>query len=173
MTRSRRNVAVGVVLAAGLVLGVVLVVAGGSGDDDAPDRAERTTTSSIAPSAAATEPLPLDDLTQAGVEQLAALDLPPGATDFLTARLADDAQLDVTFTMPPAEEATFIEASDLPEPVEEQRVILHSSPLWKLNPDDAAVIRGATDRTEQVARSVELVDEGERVRARVVITSTD
>ena len=75
--------------------------------------------------------------------------------------------------MAPEEEAAFIEASGLPEPVDDERVILHSSPLWKLNPDDAAVIRGAADDAGAVERAVELVDEGDRVRARVVIISAD
>jgi hypothetical protein len=171
VTRRRRNVVVGGVLAVGLVLGVLLVVSGGG--DGADQDASTTSTGSIPPSAAASEPLPLDDLSRSGVEALAGLQLPPSASDFLTARLADDAQLDVTFTMEPDEEAAFIEASGLPEPVADERVILHSSPLWKLNPDDAAIIRGAADDAGSVERAVELVDEGDRVRARVVIISAD
>jgi hypothetical protein len=62
--------------------------------------------------------------------------------------------------------------SGLPEPVADQRVVLHSSPLWKLNPEPGTDLRGVLDETGDVRRAVELVTEPDgSVRARVVITS--
>ena len=98
--------------------------------------------------------------------------MPPDAADFLTARLDDDRQLDITFTMPAAAVDGFVEGSGLPEPVADQRVVLHSSPLWKLNPDAGTSVSGSSDTLGEVNRSVELVTESDGVvRARVVITS--
>ncbi len=102
------------------------------------------------------------------VASLAGLGLPEGTEDFLTARLEDDSQLDVTFTVDPSTEAAFLEASELAQPVADERVIYHSSPLWKLNVE--GTIRGTSDVRGGVSRSVELVPEDDRTRVRVVIT---
>jgi hypothetical protein len=121
--------------------------------------------------------LELSDTDADSVSELAGLELPDSTSDFLTARLDDDSQLDVTFTIDPADEAAFVEDSGFAEPVEGERVILHSSPLWELNA--AGTVRGAADGpgTEgqstdqpQVRRAVEFVGEGDLVRVRLVIT---
>jgi hypothetical protein len=107
----------------GLVAGVVLVVTGGSADDDTPD-------------ADGTEPtatLPFDRVSMADIEEWSGLDVPDDAEGFLTARVGDG-QLDVTFAMASDDEAGFVSGSALPEPVAGERQVLHSSPLWKLNP---------------------------------------
>lgn len=160
-----------------VVIGVVLVVTdtdtetpapapdGRSGGTDATDATPGGTADGSAPAVT----LPLQDTSQAAVEDLTGLVLPAGTADFLTAQLDDGTQLDVTFTIPVAAADSFVSASGLPTPVEGDRVVIHSSPLWKLNPEGA--IRGALDTSGQVSRAVELVPEGtDRLRARVVIT---
>jgi hypothetical protein len=176
VTRSRRNLVVGAVLAVGFVVGLSLVLLGGedeepTGDDGTAqptDPSDTTTSAPLEPGA----PLPLDDLSQPAISELTGLQFPADTRDFLTARLDDDRQLDITFVLPPASVATFISGSGLPEPVADQRVVLHSSPLWKLNPEQGAPISGILDETDGVRRAVELVTEPDgSVRARVVITS--
>lgn len=175
MTRGRRNLVVGVVLIVGFLIGLSLVLVGGG--DDSADRSPgpESTDASGAPTSAPMEPgapLPLDDLSLAAVSELTGLRVPTTATEFLTARLDDDRQLDVTFVLPAEAVDAFVADSGLPEPVADQRVVLHSSPLWKLNPEPGTDLRGVLDETGDVRRAVELVTEPDgSVRARVVITS--
>ena len=171
MTRGRRNLVVGVVLILGFVAGLALVLLGG--DDDVPSAADPTITSTTTPAPMEPgAPLPLDDLSQAAVAELTELEIPADARDFLTARLDDDRQLDITFVLPATAVDAFVADSGLPEPVADQRVVLHSSPLWKLNPEPGTELSGVLDETERVRRAVELVTEADgSVRARVVITS--
>jgi len=179
-----RNLAIAAVLVIGSGVGAWLVITGGATEpaDDAPSQtrdgvaqgsesggADATTTEEPAPQRS---PLPLDDLSQPAVAELGGLAVPTDATEFLTARLDDDRQLDITFTMPAAAVDAFVQGSGLPEPVADQRVVLHSSPLWKLNPDAGTPVSGTNDTAGEVNRSVELVSEGDGVvRARVVLTS--
>ncbi len=177
MTRSQRNIAVAVLLSVGLAAGVTLVLVGGTdraGSDDPTTSAPAAALppDSAAPASERRAPLPLDDLSQTAVAELTGLAVPATATEFLTARLDDDRQLDITFVMPSDEVAAFVTGSGLPEPVADQRVVLHSSPLWMLNPDAGVSVSGVTDSTGQVDRAVELVPTGaDDVRARIVITS--
>ncbi len=164
----RRNVIIGIVLVAGFALGVGLVLI--PGDDDSTTPA----TDATAPRAEAT-PLDVDveDLSAATVEELTGLVFPASAEGFQSAITEDLTQLDVTFDIPESAEAEFLEASGLAEPVEGERKILHSSPMWKLNAgDDDAVFRGVADETDQVRRAVELVsnDDG-TTTVRIVITA--
>ena len=121
--------------------------------------------------------LELSDTDADSVSELAGLELPDSTSDFLTARLDDDSQLDVTFTIDPADEAAFLQGSGLARPVGGERVILHSSPLWELNAE--GTVRGSADGPgpegeeadpPRVRRAVELVEEGELLRVRLVIT---
>ncbi len=144
------RVAIAVALASGAAIGVWLVATGGESDSG------DTTTLSI------------DGTDVDAVSQLAGLELPDSTEDFLTARLDDDTQLDVTFTIDPGDEDALLSNSGFDEPVEGTRVISHSSPLWKLNPQE--VMRGAQDTTGDVYRQVELVEEDGRTRVRLVIT---
>ena len=116
-----------------------------------------------------TDTLDLTDTSQAAVEEVSGLAFPPGTNDFLTAQLDGGSQLDITATVPPAEEAAFLQASGLSAPVAGERVVTHSSPLWELNP--SGTIRGVSDTANGVHRSVELVEEAGRVRVRAVVTS--
>jgi hypothetical protein len=148
-----------VVLVVGLAVGGCLVFTGG---ESAPPPSVAATPSSGPPGT-----LPLGDTSIAGVEALSGLDIPDGATDFLTARTDAEQQLDVTFTIAPTDEVAFLAGSGLPPLGDEARVITHSSPLWKLNP--GTPIRGAADVRGDVNRSVELTPEGDRIRVRVTL----
>lgn len=172
MTRGRRNAVVAIVLLVGLVAGIVLVLTGGDDDGDASGDSTTTTAATGDSPAAEREPLPLEDTSQAAIAELTGLAFPPDATDFLTARLDDDRQLDITFVMPAAQVATFVSGSGLPEPVADERVVTHSSPLWKLNPEQGTALSGVADTVDGVDRAVELVSEADgTVRARIVITT--
>jgi hypothetical protein len=144
-------------LLAGVALWLILTDDGG---DPPPDDA----TADTDPAAS----LDLEDSSQASVEELSGLDFPESASGFLSAQLDDGTQLDLTVTFPPGEEAAFLEASSLAAPVEGERVITHSSPLWDLDPP--GTIRGVADDRAGVRRAVELVEEDGSVRVRAVIT---
>lgn len=145
-----------------VVVGIVLVITGG---DDHPTAPSTTTT----PAGSATRPtLDLSHTSSAAVARMAGLVIPAGDADFLTASTEDRSQLDVTFTLPENQMASFVEGSKLPALVAGDRVINHSSPLWKLNPE--GTVSGAADTHGGVARAVESVPEGTRVRIRVVLS---
>lgn len=150
-----------------VVVGIVLVVTG----DDEPT-GPSTTTTTVADGQAPTATLPLDDTSVKGVSSMAGLVVPDGAKDFLTAATENKAQLDVTFTLPSDQVATFVSGSGFPALAEGEKVVTHSSPLWKLNPEgtesgaaDSVTVDGVT-----VVRAVETVPEGDRVRVRLVLT---
>jgi len=150
-----------------VVVGIVLVVTG----DDEPT-GPSTTTTTVADGQAPTATLPLDDTSVEGVSSMAGLVVPDGAKDFLTAATENKAQLDVTFTLPSDLVAAFVSGSGFPALVEGEKVVTHSSPLWKLNPEgtesgaaDSVTVDGVT-----VVRAVETVPEGDRVRVRLVLT---
>jgi hypothetical protein len=153
--------ATGVALLVLAAVGLVLVLTGGGDGGEPADGGAATTSAAQRPRST----LPLDDLTVAGVEQLSGLAIPDDAADFLTAKLSENRQLDVTFTMGPEDVEAFAAGSGLPPLAPDARVILHSSPLWKLNP--GGPIRGAADVRDGINRAVELVDENGRVRARI------
>lgn len=148
-----------------VVVGIVLVVTGG---DDAPT-APSTTTTSLAPGETPTPTLALSDTSMAGVAELAGLALPDSTSDFLTAAPEGRTQLDVTFTLATDDLDGFVSGSGFPA-LGDKRVITHSSPLWKVNPEGE--VRGAADRTGSVARAVEGVAEDGRMRVRLVLTPT-
>ncbi|MHB1139439.1 MAG: hypothetical protein ACYC2O_10820 [Microthrixaceae bacterium] len=171
--RRRSNVVIGVVLFAGLVLALGLIILGGG--DGSPD--PTSTSTSPTSEAATTAPaapgvtLPLDDLATPTIEELTGLALPEDMTEFFTARLDGDTQLDVTFVMPEAAVAPFIAESGLPRPVADERLVLHSSPLWKVNPDEGTTLSSTQDERGSVHRVVELLGDGSgTIRARIVIT---
>lgn len=173
MTHTWRRRLLGAAVVLIVVIGIVLVISGG---DDAPT-APSTTTTSLAPGATPAATLPLSDTSIAGIAALAGLAVPDDVADFLTASTEDRTQLDVTFTLPPDEVDTFITGSGFPT-LGEDRVITHSSPLWKVNP--SGEVRGAADESGSVRRAVETVPEtapesgggagGARVRVRLVVT---
>ena len=137
--------------------------------DDGP-AAPRTTTTRPGPPST----LPFTNVSQAELARQTGVSFPPGTADFLTAQLQNRSQLDVTFTMPADQAATFVSGSKLRQPAAGKRVVTHTSPLWKLNADGE--IRGTvrTVTTPDGARlrlAVELVDEpGGRVRVRMVVS---
>ena len=168
----RRNVIIGIVLVAGFALGVGLVLIPGD-DGSTPTM---TGSDSAAGSGEATLPAPkaleIDDTSMASIAELTDMEFPASAEQFQTAMTEELTQLDVSFTIPASDEAAFLSGSGLDTPVEDERTILHSSPLWKLNADGESTIRGVADSTDTVNRAVELVPEGEgRTRVRIVITA--
>lgn len=163
----RRNVIIAIVLVAGFALGVGLVLIPDRSGDDTATTTTVPTGDTVLP---AGDPLEVDDLSSAGVAEFAELALPASVADFQTAVTESYSQLDVTFTIPTADEAAFLEGSGLGSPTAE-RTIMHSSPLWKLNADGDSEIRGVADTTGGVNRAVELVPEGDGVtRVRLVLT---
>ena len=166
MTRRTRNSLIGGVLAAGLIVGLFLVVTGGGSDSPG-------VTTTTEPPAARPEPLTLPaELTQDAVATLSGLAIPTTASEFLTARLDSDRQLDVTFVIPADSVDAFVADSGLASPEDDQRVVLHSSPLWKLNPDPGTTLRGSSDTVDGVHRAVELLTATDgSVRIRAVLTS--
>ncbi len=143
------------VLLVGLIVGGCLVITGGGDPADTTLPSRPTST------------LPLGDLSITGIESLSGIDVPEGAADYLSARLDGDRQLDVTFTVTPEQLAGFISSSGLPPVTEGNRVILHSSPLWKLNP--GTPISGVADIRDATNRAVEVTPEGDRLRVRITL----
>ncbi len=162
MNGRRLLVAIGLLVLG--AVGVFLVVTGG--DDPAPGG--NASVPSTPGTGRPTSTLPLEDTSLAAVEELSGLAVPDSATDVLTAKLDNDRQLDLTFVMPADAEAGFLTGSGLPPLTPDNRVVLHSSPLWKLNP--GVPIRGVADVRDGVNRAVELVPEPDgRVRARITL----
>jgi len=183
--RTRDLVIVGILLL-GLLAGLALVITGGGSEPPEETAASRAT-------------LPQDTSITA-LEEWAGLAFPEGTDDLLTARPGGE-QLDVTFTMPAEAEQGFVEGSGLPELVPGERQVLHSSPLWRLNPGDSEEgtgttasssstpststtvppttapqpeIRGANDVYEGIRRAVEVLEESPgtlRVRAVLIALS--
>lgn len=147
------------------VIGIVLVITGG---DDGQPSAPSTTSTSLAPGSKPTPTLPLDDTSIAAVDKLAGLQIPTDNGGFLTTFPEARTQLDVSFTLRPDQVAAFVSGSGLAAPVAGTRVISHSSPLWKLNPEGE--VAGVTDTRAGVARAVETVPEGDKVRVRIVLS---
>jgi hypothetical protein len=157
--------ALGLLAVLAVIVGVTLVVTGG-------EEAARPGPTTTQPERGSGPTLPLAgaELDVAGVERISGLEVPAEATDFLSASLDRRSQLDVTFTIAPDQESALLRGSGLPEAVPGERVILHSSPLWELNPEGDAEIRGTAGERDGVQRALELVPEGDRLRVRVVIT---
>jgi len=155
MTGARRWIVPAVLVILTAMAAWLVVTGGDDGSDD--------------PAASGSgETLDITEYDRDEVADFAGLEFPDSTEDFLTARLDDGSQLDVTFTMDPDDDATFVEGSGLPEPVAGDRYITHTSPLWKLNTDSE--VRGAEDTVDDIRRQVELVDEDGRTRVRIVIT---
>lgn len=153
------RVGIPVVLTALTVAGLWLVFAG-RGTDDTEAVNEKGSENS--------RRLPIEDTDMASVGALAGLSLPESTEDFMSARLDDDSQLDVSFTIAPDDETAFLDASGFPEPTADQRVITHTSPLWNVNVD--TTIRGVMDDNGDVTRALELTEEDGRTRVRLVVT---
>jgi hypothetical protein len=134
----RRDVVIVTLLVVGLFSSVLLIIFGG-GQGPTPADVDRD---------GATATIPFDEVSIAGLERWSGLDIPESAQGYLTAR-SGDSQLDVTFTMPPADEAAFVEASGLPEPRPGERRVLHTSPLWRLNPEAGDDTEGPDGPTGQ------------------------
>ncbi len=111
--------------------------------------------------------LVLSDTSLETVAEEVGFVFPESTEEFLTAQPDSRSQMDLTFTMDPADAEAFLEGSGFPPAVEGQRLILHSSPLWELNPDSE--VSSATDTHEGIARTVEFTEEEGRTRVRIVL----
>lgn len=96
-------------------------------------------------------------MNAAALSDLSGLRFPEEMTGFRSVALDNDVQYDITFVIPARSVAPFLEDSGLPEPSADQRVLIHASPLWELNPPDGTIIRSTRDRYQDVDRAVELV----------------
>ncbi len=172
---SRANGLIAIFFCAAILLGIGLIVIekkpaptsqsgqGGSAQES-PQQASSSTTMSP-------NTLPLDDLSVTALSELAGLNFPTDMTEFLTSRRDTNRQLDLTFVIPTTSAATFLADSGLPAPVANKRIVLHSSPLWKVNPEEGSTLSSSQGKFGSVNRAVELVGEGpDLIRARVVIT---
>jgi hypothetical protein len=104
------------------------------------------------------------------VAERAGFNFPESTDDFLTAQPESRSQMDVTLTIDPAEAEAFLKESGFPPAVADKRLILHSSPLWELNPDSEVSSTVATH--DGIARTVELTEEDGRTRVRIVLLDT-
>lgn len=177
--RGRANGLIAIALLAGLVLGLGLIFLPADSSDDAPDREPSPEATLADEDPDATDPptpgvtLPLQDLSADAVEEFTGLRFPADMTEFLTAKLDSNTQLDITFDMPTASTEAFLSESGLPAPTPDERLILHSSPMWKLNPDEGTTLSSSTSVAEGVRRVVELVGDGSgTIVVRIVVTPT-
>lgn len=106
----------------------------------------------------ATSPtLPSIDMTADELSRLGGLEFPEDMTDFRSVALENNLQFDITFTIPASSVDTFIRDSELPTPVEGNRVLIHASPLWDMNPPEGTTVAASKDRHGDVDRAVELL----------------
>jgi hypothetical protein len=146
----RRTILAGVVLAVLAIVGVVLVVTGGSDHSTNP--------SSAAP-------------TRAQLESLTGLRFPSSISKYETVRL-DPGQIDVRFRIPAGDVDSLVTGSNLP-PLSSTRVITHLSPLWSLNPSGPIHGTTITRRGAQIDLEVEGGDPATvRLSVRAVPTTT-
>jgi len=176
---SRANGLIAIFFCAALALGIGLIViekkpaTTGTQDAASAQSDSGQTGAGSSSTTMSTNTLPLDDLSVGAISKLTGLNFPIDMTGFLTARGNTSRQLDVTFVIPSSSAATFLADSGLPAPVANKRVVIHSSPLWKVNPEEGSTLSSSQGKFGQVLRSVELVGESPGfIRARIVVTST-
>lgn len=177
----RVNVIIAFALAIGLGLSVTLIVMGSreQGDTGTGGSAESNGTQSggtgsggsgATPSSRPpTATLPDHEATAAGIAEMAGLVFPTEMIEFRSAANPNRQQLDLMFSAPPASVSRFLSDSELPSPTEGERLILHGSPLWELNPGENTAISSTEDRSNKIARTVELVTNTADPAANVVV----
>lgn len=163
MTRpsARTNLIAGVIAVCIAGVAVFLILTGGDTD-----------TAESASSGA----LNLETRSQEAIEEASGLSFPDSTEDFLTSQQESGGQMDVTFTMAPDDLESFLVDSGFEEGGDAQnvgeRVITHSSPLWKLNPEgeiSSVVGRYPSGGEDAIGRSIEFVAEDGRIRVRIVL----
>jgi hypothetical protein len=120
------------------------IVAGGCSKDPTPGGAPTTVTGP-------TLPFTAPSATELG--DAAGIAFPTSKTGYRSVQLDAD-QIDVTFQMPAAEVDEFVDASALGPLEEGLRTIVHSSPVWQLDP--AERVRGAETTRNGLRRSLEV-----------------
>lgn len=152
---TRRRVATTCVVAALVVAPATLV-----GCDKQPTPGGPTTTTQ--------PPLPFEGSTsKAGLQKAAGLRFPASSTDYRATRVGEG-ELDVTFRYQSGETDSFIAGSKLPA-LRDERVLLHPSPLWDLDP--GGPVRSTTDTRNGLRIALEIVDGGETSTVRLVVAS--
>lgn len=142
------NIALASVALAATLLGLWLVFSPGSDDSE-------------------TSALEFEDSGIDEVAKRAGFDFPDSTEEFLTTQPDGQAQMDITFTAEETEVDEFLVDSNLPPAKAGERVILHSSPLWDLNPDSE--ISSSVGNHGGIGRTVEITDEDGRSRIRIVL----
>ncbi len=142
------NIALACVALAATLLGLWLVFSPGSDESE-------------------TSALGFEDSSIDEVARRAGFDFPGSTEEFLTAQPDGQAQMDITFTAEESEVDEFLVDSNLPPKKAGERVILHSSPLWELNPDSE--ISSSVGSHGGIGRTVEITDEDDRSRIRIVL----
>lgn len=170
------NVAIAFALAIGLSLSVTLIVLGSrdSSNSGGNNSGSRDDGSQSTDSRAPTATLPPNDGTAAEIGESSGLAFPADMTGFRSAANPNGQQTDIIFLAPPASAAQFVTDSKLPTPVAGERLILHGSPLWGLNPEGDVTISSTESTHGKVHRTVELVtdnaDPAAAVQLRVTLT---
>ncbi|MEZ5270462.1 MAG: hypothetical protein R2789_18590 [Microthrixaceae bacterium] len=147
-------------LVLGAALGLWLVFAGGTADDSAQDDPDR---------------LPIGDTDLESIAELAGITLPESTDGFLSARLDDDSQLDVTFTIDPADERVHrgIRAARTGgRPAGDHTLLPTLGP--ECGGDDPRRLRHHPGRRRRHSggRAVEFTDEDGLTRVRLVLTAS-
>jgi hypothetical protein len=146
----RRQILIGAALAVLAIVGVLLVVTGGSDHS--------STNQGSAP-------------TRADLESVTGLRFPSSISKYETVRL-DPSQVDVRFKIPASDVDRLVSGSNLP-PLTSTRVITHLSPLWSLNPSGPLRGTSTTRRGAHIDLEVEGGDPATvRLSVQAVATTT-
>lgn len=176
------NVAVAFILAIGLGVSVTLIVLGGRRSNDSErrptDSAERTGSTRGPGGSDGSRPptatLPENKGTSAALSELSGLVFPTDMTDFRSVVYTNNEQIDLTFSAPSSSVERFVIDSKLPAPTSGERLLIHGSPLWSLNPEKGTTISSTEDTHQKVHRTVELIadssDPGALVQVRISLT---
>ena len=121
--------------------------------------------------------LPLGEAPTADeVSEVAGLVWPPSMEGYRSVRL-DPGELDVTFRLPNAEVARFVEDSGFDRLQPGRRIVdQHMSPLWEVNPPDGSTTAWAESKVDGILRRLEVVTasgaEAGDATVRLVIAAT-
>jgi hypothetical protein len=102
-----------------------------------------------------TKSLPFDGSpSQAVLAEAAGLNFPASVSGYRSVRITGS-ELNVSFTIAATDVDPFVSGSHLGALVANKRIILHSSPVWDLNP--TGTVQSAVSRRRGIERGVEVV----------------
>lgn len=157
------NIAIAFALAIGLSLAVTLIVLGSRNTEDQDSSPTPTAsganpgTSSRPAAGSSSVTFPQVEGSSSALGELSGLVFPSDMSDFRSVVYTNEAQIDLTFKLPAAAVDGFINDSGLPAPTAGQRLLIHGSPLWGLNPEGDVTISSSEDDHGKVHRTVELI----------------